>query len=205
VSLSSFMAKPSVLVQLDKHPKERDLIGKIILAYGEIEVIVMDLVTAALNGDNKTALRTLFRLRSENNRLQVADAIARPWFTSQGLEGHYSEAMTAAHHCMGFRNHYAHCQWVSDEVGQLRFGNLEDAAKSTGEKCQIILRPITRKRLQEQYDYFSYAEHMLLWVTDEYRLKTEQKRLLAGNQRVPKPKRVSPPKPDSRGEEPTPR
>ena len=191
---------PSVLIQLDNHPSERELIGKIILAYGEIEFMIMDLVCAALKEDIRTALRTLFRLRSENNRLQVADAIARPWFVAQKLEGHYAEAITAARHCMAFRNQYAHCTWVSDPDGQLRFGNLEDAAKQTGTKSTIAMRPLTLDLLKRQYGYFSFAEHQLLWVTDEYRLKTKQKRKLEPNQRIPKPKRVSPPNLDSRGE-----
>lgn len=64
----------SLLIQFDKHPRKREMIGKLILAYGELEITIMDLVAATMGGDTKTAVRALYRLRSESNRLEVADA-----------------------------------------------------------------------------------------------------------------------------------
>ena len=67
----------SILIELDKHPTERDLIGKIVLAYGVLEVALLDNVRAALGGDINTATRAIYRLKSEGNRLEVADALVR--------------------------------------------------------------------------------------------------------------------------------
>src|SRR4051812_1214624 len=120
----------SILLQLDRHPAERDLIGKIILSYGVLEVALMEAVKAALGGDVYTANRVLFRLKSESNRLEVADALVRPQFSKHELGPAWEEAYGAFKFCKGIRNTYAHSTWISDERGVLRFGDLEKAANT---------------------------------------------------------------------------
>jgi hypothetical protein len=185
---------------LNRHPAERDLIGKIILAYGVLEVALLETVKAALDGDGNTATRTIFRLKSVSNRLEVADALVRPKMASQSLLKDWETAYAATKFCKGIRNTYAHSQWISDEHGVLRFGDLDKAAKTHGPKCEITLRPLNKSTLERQFAYFTYADHLILRALDRYQLATGQDRKIADGQYVTKPKRVPLPKLDSRGE-----
>lgn len=195
----------SILIQLDRHPGERDLIGKIILSYGVLEVALLEAVKCALGGDLTTALRTLFRLKSESNRLEVADALVRPRFTERDLGTAWHDAYIATKFCKGIRNTYAHSSWVSDPQGVLRFGDLDKAAQGHAETGRIKMRPITKDILEKQFAYFVQADHLLLWSIDQYQLATGLERKLPDGQHVTKPKRIPQPKLDSRGEAPTPR
>jgi hypothetical protein len=195
----------SILLQLDRHPVERDLIGKIILSYGVLEVALMEAVKSALGGDVYTANRVLFRLKSESNRLEVADALVRPQFSKEKLGPAWEEAYAAFKFCKGIRNTYAHSTWISDEHGVLRFGDLEKAANTKEGPAKINFRPLSREVLEKQFAYFTHADHLILWAIDQYQTTTGQERKLADGQFVTKPKRTPRPKLDSRGEARSPR
>jgi hypothetical protein len=190
----------SILTLLDRHPAERDLIGRIILAYGVLEVALMEAVKAALGGDVYTANRVLFRLKSESNRLEVADALVRPRYSEQNLGPAWEAAYAAFKFCKGIRNTYAHSAWISDEHGVLRFGDLEKSANTRMGKSSTNFRPLTRAVLEQQFAYFTHADHLILWATDQYQTATGQERKLPEGQFVLKPKKVPLPKLDSRGE-----
>jgi hypothetical protein len=117
----------SLLITFDKHPRQRELIGNLILAYGELEFILQDILRAVLDDDLMTATRTLYRLRSEANRLSVADAIIRPKMEAQGILPAYLDAYCAMFACKNVRNRYAHAQYIV-EHGELWVGDLDLAA-----------------------------------------------------------------------------
>lgn len=186
----------TLLIHLDQFPKERDLIARMILAYGELEFAMMDILAATLN-DSAAAVRTLYQLRSESNRQAVVEAIAQPSFERAGLGGQFAEAMSAVNHCKAYRNQYAHCHWLA--VGKiLHFTLLEATAKGKGETCVVKNTPITLELLELQWAYFEYADHCLLWLDNEFRISVGLP--IRGEGTIPKPKRISPPKRDSRGE-----
>lgn len=189
------MSGEELLLPFEGLRKERELIGKMLLAYNELEYVLLDMLIAVLR-DGQAAIRAMYQLRSEANRLAVAEAIVTPAFTRVALGGVLKEGLDALNRCKAIRNQYAHCLWTCDE-GTLQFANLELTAKSKGEKCQVVAHPLTTTLLRNQWAYFEYASHMLLWVNQEYRRKNNQ--ALHG-ELVPKPKRVSPPKLHSRRE-----
>jgi hypothetical protein len=160
----------NVLTFLSDHPQETGLIGEILIAYGELENSVIDVVDAVLDEDVDTTLRTLFRLRSEGQRLDVADAIARKWMREQGLEPIYSEALGAMKRCKTIRNQYAHCTWYT-ESGHLFFINLEEAAKKTDGPTMLKARRIDEPLLRTQRGFFDYTEDLLIFVAESYRRK----------------------------------
>ena len=190
----------SILTQLDQHPQERDLIGKIILAYGVLEVSLLECVRAALNDDVYTATRVLYRLKSESNRLEVADALVRCKMAEQKLVSAWEDAYGAYKFCKTIRNSYAHSMWISDPDGELRFGDLEKAAKTATGKSRINFRPLNRATLEKQFAYFTHANHLILWALDQYQTAAGLPRKLPQGQFVIKPKRTPRPKLDSRGE-----
>jgi len=190
----------SILFELDKHPEERDLIGRIILGYGVLEVSLLHCVKAALNSDMYTANRVLYRLKSESNRLEVADALVRHKMAAHKLESAWSDAYGAYKLCKNIRNTYAHSTWMSAPDGTLRFGDMEKAAKTPSGKSEIQFRPLTKRLLEKQFAYFSHSNHLILWAVDQYQKAAGLPRRLPDGQYVIKPKRTPPPKLDSRGE-----
>ena len=188
----------TLLIQFDDHQEELALIGKMILAYGELEFAVMDIVRATMGGDTEKAVKVIYRLRSESNRLEVADALITPDMRGKSYGGYWHEVYCALKRCKTIRNQYAHGQFISDG-GILRFGDLDEAATSKADKFQIRMRPIHLKTLKEQWLYFEYAHHIALWLSDQIRLEMKLPRVMEA--KVPKPQKVSSPKLDSRGEE----
>lgn len=160
----------NVLIFLADYPAERTLVGEILIAYGELENSLLDLLDAVNEGDADTTLRTIFRLRSEGQRLDVADAIARKWMKQHGLEGVYSEALGAMKRCKGIRNQYAHCTWFTKD-GKLLFINLEDAAKTTEGPVMLTPRRTDLQLLRKQRGFFDYTEDLLVFVAESYRRK----------------------------------
>lgn len=188
-----------VLYELDKHPAERDLIGRIILLYGVLEVGLLQLVSAVLGGKIYTAQRILYRLRSESNRLEVADALIRSTLAEHHLSQAWEDAYSAMKFCKGIRNTYAHSQWLSDN-GFLRFGDMDKTAKTRDGKSQIDFHPLIAATLEKQLAYFTHTYHLLLWSLDQYQIAAGLPRKLPDGQHVLKPKKTPRPKPDSRGE-----
>jgi hypothetical protein len=158
----------NVLTMLSGHPDEASLVGEILIAYGELENSLIDLLDAVLDEDQDTALRTLFRLRSEGQRLDVADAVARKWMTQQNLEGVYSRALGAIKRCKTIRNQYAHCTWFPRD-GRLFFIDLEATAKTAEGPCMLRPRRIDLPLLQKQREFFDYTEDLLVFVAESYR------------------------------------
>lgn len=185
-----------LLIQFEPFPKEKELISEILLSYGELEFVMLDILNAVLK-NSQTAVRVLYQLRSEGHRLNIVEAIANPWFEANDLGSEFKEGMAAVNLCKRIRNQYAHCTFMADE-NCLRFANLEITAKSKGPKCEVVSTPITLPLIERQRAYFDYTDHMLLWLDYTYRTKNGQP--VAVDQPIPKPQRIHPPKLNSRGE-----
>jgi hypothetical protein len=107
-----------------RFPDEAAILGRLLAGYGEIEFILGLCADHALKGQH-AGLRALFRLRSESNRLEVADAILRPLASEIDLLPKYETALAAIKHCKKIRNQYAHCHWADHETAGLFFTNVE--------------------------------------------------------------------------------
>jgi hypothetical protein len=75
-----------LVFEFDKFPKEHSVIGDMLLAYGEIEFVLLSLVSQVLDDDVSTGTRVLFRVGGEGARMEVADAILRPAYRKADLE-----------------------------------------------------------------------------------------------------------------------
>jgi hypothetical protein len=156
----------TAIAWLERYPEEAAVIGRLLTGYGEIEFELAHAVGVALNSfDN--AIRLVFRVRNESQRLEVADAILRPFFAKIELSGQYGCALGAARHCKAIRNQYAHCHWYSEEVVGLYFTNLEEAAKRREGETSFNMQQISLPLLKEQEAYFIYAQDCLVWLRRE--------------------------------------
>ena len=150
------------------YPNEAAIIGRLLVAYGEIEFIFALCLADAMN-DIDTAMKVIFRMRNEGQRLDLIDALLRHKCDEIGLASQYADAFGAVCYCKRIRNQFAHCHWAHDATG-LFFANLEEAAKSTG-KPIIQNRRITLALLQEHESYFEYASACLKFIDREFEVR----------------------------------
>lgn len=159
----------NVLVEFEKFPLERELLGKLLIAYGEIEFALVDCLRQVLNNDLSTSIRILFRVRGEGARMEVADALVRPAFAGIGLGGKWGNAIGAARTCKNIRNQYAHCHWRLLDDGVLRFMNLDVEAETPEGPIKAEAIPLKLDLLQRQDQYFEYTLDWLYYLAEEYK------------------------------------
>jgi hypothetical protein len=143
-----------LLLQLLGYEKEQQTVGRLLMAYGEFEVEVARLMGYAFGGDEDTAARVFFRVNGEAARLDVADAILRPFFNKLNLAGQWSNALGAMRYCKNVRNQYAHCSWFANEGGPLSFTNMDKDADSPDGILKSHLYPTDLGLLRKQEEYF---------------------------------------------------
>lgn len=160
-----------ILIEFEKFPNEKRIIGELLMAYGEIEFAIVRLLNAYFD-DDSLAARVLFRVKGEGPRLDIADAIIRHELGPTGLKDKWILAISAARHCKSIRNQYAHCHWHIDEEerpNQLFFMNLDQEVASKDGLLEITFCPIDLSLLEQHRKYFRYALTWLYYLDAEYR------------------------------------
>jgi len=157
----------NMLTEFEGFPEHRELVGNLLIAYGEIEWALAVCVQQALNIKPSHATRILFRVNGEAARIATADAIARPYFAKVDLEGQWGNAIGAANHCRRIRNQYSHCHWRLIK-GVLRFVDLDEEAKAVEGPLIVDAIPLDLTLLQKQREYFLYALDCLYFLDEEY-------------------------------------
>lgn len=164
----------TVAHSLQQFPEHAAIIGDMLLGYADLEFLTVDLVGQAL-GNVETAARLLYRLRGANDRLNVADAIIRPYMATLKLTGPYTQWLGAMRRCRVIRNQYAHCGWVAD-MGELHFSCLDTVAQSTDGAAIIRYERIGLDLLKEQQAYFRYAGDVTLFLSNEAQFRANPER-----------------------------
>lgn len=172
-----------------RYPKEAHRIGRIIAAFGELEFI-LGLALAEALGNQDTALRTLFKLRSDTSRLDVAESLLQPICANLGFESKLADAMLAVRKCQTIRNQYAHCHFGDVKRQGLFFTDLQDAAKRT--LFEYFWRHVNVKLLDHQEKYFRYTIQCLQFIEQELRLRLGRRNIPHA---TPWPTKLSPPLP----------
>jgi hypothetical protein len=150
----------------DRHVAEGVTIGRMLLNYGEIELMVGMLLGNALESQD-TALRTLFRVIGESARIAAADALMREAYKRERLESEYADMIGAVRWCIKARNQYAHCHWGDDDrTPGIFFTELGEPAKAT-EGFEYWWRHLDAQLLNDQLAYFEYAGDCLYHVNFE--------------------------------------
>jgi hypothetical protein len=163
---------PSIYMPaFDDFPEEGAAIGRLVVGYGELEFHVAICLSKVLK-DADTTFRTMFRLRSEAQKLQVADALMRPHYATLGLAKEYALGFAAVDHCRLIRNQYAHCHWLGFGAA-VQFTNLEPIAKKKEGKMVIRFQDIDLALLRKQEEYFGYAYEWLRFLSHEADLRTK--------------------------------
>lgn len=153
------------------YPEETMIIGRLLGGYGEFEFDIAFLLQFALGDDRDVAFKSIFGIRGETARIDVADNLMRRRYQAAGLGEDYGEAIGALRYCLKIRNQYAHCHWVKNMMHGLCFVDVEDVARGAAE---VELAALTQKRvtlalLREQENFFAYAQAILGFVNFAYR------------------------------------
>ena len=158
-----------------KFPDEMAAVGRILVNYGELELDLMHAVSMAKSVGLNTALKSIFRVRGETNRIDIADGIARASYVAGGLEAEFDEAIAVTRACLAIRNRYAHAYWHSPEKTILCYVSLEELAKDKDEikdLMSLTFFVIDLPLLKQQEDFFLYASRLLTYMNYELRART---------------------------------
>ncbi len=149
-----------------RHPNEARLLAVLLAGYGELEYALSDCVGDVL-GSQVHGLKLLFRIRSETQRLDAADAVLRPAYSKTDLAGPYSRAIGAIRWCKTQRNTYAHCHWVESN-GTLWYTNMEEIGRQESDNPQLKFLPVPKAILEEQVTYFNYTMQCFWHLRSSY-------------------------------------
>jgi hypothetical protein len=164
---SQTLVRQSILPSVPRFRKYFTHLGSMVLGYTELEFDFFNLLALSLKRDIGVAVRVMYRVRGEEQRIEVADALIRPAFTNAGLRDIYCEALSDLHHCRKIRNQYAHAQWdIFDKKG-LRFVSFEDPAKTPSDTT-LHRRRLTVPLVKRQHAYFCYVSFRLIWLGVEF-------------------------------------
>ncbi|MCF8706763.1 hypothetical protein [Rhizorhapis sp. SPR117] len=98
-----------ITTDLRHFPEETAILGRILSGYGELEFDIAFLLQFALGDDRDVAFKSLFGIRGETARIDIADNLMRRRYKEVGLGDDYGEAIGSMRHCLKIRNQYAHC------------------------------------------------------------------------------------------------
>lgn len=151
----------------DKFPDEAGTIGRLVTEYGVLEYDYC-LMVGALIQDRNAAIKTMYRVRSEAQRLAVGDALARSQVTVERLSI-YESIIADLHICRKIRNLYAHAQWVEATGPRLAFVDLDSLARSN---CHVSeaeqdLYEITIGLLSNQARFYHQVDQNIRYFNDE--------------------------------------
>jgi hypothetical protein len=157
---------------LDKFPDEAAIIGRMIIAYADFQSKYIRFVTVATGGDTDSAVRLLFKTRSETARLETFDKLVRPIALSMGIEALHENSFKKMVVCKNLRNQYAHCQWDTDDT-VLSWISFEEAAQTDSGPIIMEKHHVPLKLLQKQEAFFVNTEHTFVHYRNEIRARLD--------------------------------
>jgi len=149
------------------------IIGRLLVDYGELELELMNCVQVARIGDLNGVLKSMFRVRGETSRIDIADGLGRPAYVAAIMEAEFDAMIAAMRHCLRIRNKYAHAYWHDPNQGkELCYVSLEELAREPDQIIDLIgLRffYIDEPLLLEQERFFEYTSKLIGYVNFEGR------------------------------------
>ncbi|MEM7664330.1 MAG: hypothetical protein AAF250_00605 [Pseudomonadota bacterium] len=113
----------------DRHTRIGEIIGRMVIEYGEMEWDLC-LLVSHVSGDDDTAFKAIYRSRGETQRINVADALVRHKLTEGKFRTIYEQTIANIRRCLKLRNQYAHTNWLDTPSDGLCFVDVEELAKS---------------------------------------------------------------------------
>jgi hypothetical protein len=182
------MASPFIInPAFRRRPAEAAIIGRLLVAFGELELTICTVAADALNM-RTPILRTLYRIRMTSVRVDTAYNLATPFYESHGLSEGWANSHAMVIRCLQIRNQFAHCNWGDHQEGGLFFADLQDAA-SRPSGLDYQWRHVDCPLLERQEAFFACTLEWLRFMESELAIKQERPRYPAW----PKPPEQAPP------------
>jgi hypothetical protein len=156
-----------------RFPQEAAIIGRLLLAFGELELSICRNAGQAV-GMLNTVFKVLYRLRSTSSRIDAADALMQSAFDKAGMTKEYQIALDMVRHCLKIRNQFAHCNygdWTPNPKAGLFFADLQVSAESPTGGFEHALRHIDAPLLQLQEAYIDNTMEWLEFINHELAVK----------------------------------
>jgi hypothetical protein len=166
-------------------PKEMAVVGRLLVAYGELEVDLMNCVQVARKFDLNATLKAMFRVRGETSRVDIADGLGRAVYVAAGLAAEFDAMIAALRHCLRIRNKYAHAYWHDPDQGKhLCYVSLEELAKEPDTVLDLkVLRffYLDEGLLLQQEAFFNCTTELIRYVNLEgqYRVGSIKQQIFA--------------------------
>jgi hypothetical protein len=142
-----------------KFQVEAEIIGRLVVGYGELELDLCNCVAMGIGNLDK-AVKSMFGSRSETKRIKIAETLGREPYTNLALGDWFDEAITGIRYCVQVRNQYAHRNFYDDNSGTLAFVNLEELAKReeiVNDLLSLTIKHVAPNLLEEQERYVVYV------------------------------------------------
>jgi hypothetical protein len=123
-----------------RHPDEAEIIGRLVVGFGEIELAVCRNAGKAVKMHD-TIMRALYRQRQTSSRIGTADALMEPVFVAAGLNDMYAASLEMVRYCLKVRNQFGHCNWADEadpNLPGLYFADLQESAESPPGKFRAV-------------------------------------------------------------------
>lgn len=156
------MSEP-IMPAFRAHPKEAEIIGRLLAGYGELEFL-MAMCVAECVGGLSTASRLLFRNRGEEHRISIADAVLVPYCDKFNLLEEWEIVRRGLSWCKQTRNQFSHCHWYDDGPGELFFTNIEKAAKTKLGEAKLAFFHVDVSLLNLHEAYFRWTGDGLVYL-----------------------------------------
>lgn len=145
-------------------------VGRLLADYSELEISLMHCVSVRRK-DLDLALKTMFRVRGESKRIDLADALGRLEYRSLGIESLFDDALNAMRYSLRIRNKFAHSYWHAPGNG-LCYVSLEDLAKENFKVIDLTNLDfffLDQSLLDKHEEFYGYTLKLISFVNFEGR------------------------------------
>jgi hypothetical protein len=167
----------TIMPGFDRHPEEATLIGRLLVAFGEVEVTLAVVVGNVGLQNLEQGLRAVYKVGGMTSRLELADALLHPRFSDAGLESDYTRNKLAIGHCKTIRNKFAHCIWADDSNPGIYFTDLEEAADRP-DMLSFNWKHVDTALLMKQLEYFDNTLNGIIHLEHQWLKWAGKKRVL---------------------------
>lgn len=146
---------------------ESDIIGRMVIEYGELEWVLC-LLVRHVTGDMDVAVKSLYRARGESQRLDIADALIRNRI-NPAIKQIYEETLSHVRACLTIRNRYAHSNWIRAGSDKLAYIDIEELAKRNDpvDFDHLTHYHLTKELVEDQARFFNDVMQNMTYLNME--------------------------------------
>ena len=162
MAVKLYMPRP-----FDRFEREGNLIGRMVVEYGDIEWLLC-LLTSHVIESLDIAVKTLYRVKGEASRLDIADALIRNRIDPK-IRRIYEATLAHIQECRKLRNRYAHANWLHAGSDKLCYIDIEELARDHDEVDlqRMTLYHLDMETVEDQARFFMEVQQNLTYLNME--------------------------------------